>query len=69
MEIIGTFLPILLIVLAAVAWGLGIAALIHIIKHPNYRVGSRTFWILFVLIFQVIGPICYFIFGRDKEKY
>lgn len=68
MEMIATYLPILLVVLVIIAWGLGIASLVHIIKHPHYKFGSRTFWILLVLVFQVIGPICYFVFGKDNKN-
>ena len=44
-----------------------ILALIHVIKHPNYRFGNKFIWILVVLFIQIIGPIFYFIFGRGEE--
>ena len=40
---------------------LAITALIHVIKHPNYRFGNKFIWILVVLFIQIIGPIFYFI--------
>ena len=46
---------------------LSITALIHVIKHPNYRFGNKFIWILVVLFIQIIGPIFYFIFGRGEE--
>lgn len=46
---------------------LAITALIHVIKHPNYRFGNKFIWILVVLFLQIIGPIFYFIFGRGEE--
>ena len=44
-----------------------ITALIHVIKHPNYRFGNKAIWIIVVLFIQIIGPIFYFIFGRGEE--
>ena len=46
---------------------LAITALIHVIKHPNYRFGNKAIWIIVVLFIQIIGPIFYFIFGRVEE--
>lgn len=47
--------------------GLAIAALVHVIKHPNYRVGNKAIWVVIVLFIQIIGPIVYFVFGRGEE--
>ena len=46
---------------------LAITALIHVIKHPNYRFGNKAIWIIVVLFIQIIGPIFYCIFGRGEE--
>ena len=46
---------------------LAITALIHVIKHPNYRFGNKAIWIIVVLFIQIIGPIFYFICGRGEE--
>lgn len=46
---------------------LAITALIHVIKHPNYRFRNKAIWIIVVLFIQIIGPIFYFIFGRGEE--
>ncbi|NLY10736.1 MAG: PLDc_N domain-containing protein [Firmicutes bacterium] len=48
--------------------GLMLAALIHVLKHPNYRFGSRTLWIPVVVLFQIVGPLVYFIFGRGVDE-
>lgn len=47
---------------------LAITALIHVIKHPNYRFGNKAIWIIVVLFIQIIGPIFYFIFGRGGNS-
>ena len=46
---------------------LAITALVHVLKHPKYRFGNKTLWILIVLLIQIIGPIVYFVFGRGDE--
>ena len=56
-----------LIPLVIVGVALAITALIHIIKHPTYRFGNKTMWVLIVLFIQIIGPIVYFIFGRGEQ--
>lgn len=47
---------------------LSIAALVHVIKHPQYRFGNQVMWILIVLFLQLIGPIIYFTLGRGDNK-
>lgn len=62
MEYLPFFIPLIIVELA-----LAITALIHVLKHPNYRFGNKAMWIVIVLIVQIIGPIGYFIFGRGEE--
>ncbi len=57
------FIPLILLQL-----GLMVTALIHVLKHPNYRFGNRGFWLIVVVFFQMIGPVVYFIFGRGEEE-
>ena len=61
-EFLPFVIPLLIIELL-----LAITALVHILKHPNYRFGNRTIWIFIVLLIQIIGPVVYFIFGRGEE--
>lgn len=46
---------------------LAVTALIHVLRHPVYRFGSRGIWIAVVLFIQIFGPIVYFAFGRGEE--
>ncbi|KPI54735.1 hypothetical protein C4097_15115 [Clostridioides difficile] len=62
MENLPLLLPIIILNLILV-----ITALIHIIKHPNYKVGNKAIWILLVLFISIIGPILYFTIGRGDE--
>ena len=56
-----------LIPLLVAELALGITALIHVLKHPNYRFGNKVMWALIVMCVQIIGPIIYFVFGRGEE--
>ena len=46
---------------------LAITALMHVLKHPKYKFGNRIIWVIVVLFIQIIGPVCYFIFGRGED--
>ena len=61
-EYLPFLIPIIIIELA-----LAITALVHVLKHPNYRFGNKVLWIVVVLVFQIIGPIAYFVLGRGDE--
>lgn len=62
MEYLPLLLPVIILNLILV-----ITALIHIIKHPNYKIGNKAIWILLVLFISIIGPILYFTLGRGDE--
>ncbi|MFJ8261069.1 PLD nuclease N-terminal domain-containing protein [Rummeliibacillus sp. NPDC094406] len=57
----------LIIPLVILELTLAIVALVHVLKHPNYRFGNKAMWVVIVLFLQIIGPIAYFIFGRGRE--
>lgn len=60
-EMLPFLIPI--IVIEVILWAI---ALIHILTHSTYKVGSRALWILISFI-QIIGPIAYLIWGRSDE--
>lgn len=60
------YLPFLIPVIAA-ELALAITALIHVLRHPNYRFGNKVIWVVIVLFIQFIGPILYFTMGRSEE--
>ncbi|NLM68240.1 MAG: PLDc_N domain-containing protein [Enterococcus sp.] len=45
-----------------------VTALIHVLKHPNYRFGNKALWVVVVVLFQIVGPVIYFVFGRGDEE-
>ena len=60
------YLPFLIpLVVAELA--LAITALVHVLKHPNYKFGNKAIWIVVVLCVQIIGPVIYFALGRGEE--
>lgn len=45
-----------------------ITALLHVLRHPNYRFGNRVMWVLVVVLLTIIGPVLYFVAGRGDES-
>lgn len=62
-EYFAVLLPVILIELA-----LMVTALIHALRHSDYRFGNRAVWVIVVVFIQIIGPILYFVFGRGEEE-
>lgn len=59
-------LPLLVPILVLDA-ALAVAAVLHVLRHPHYRFGSRAFWLAVVVVALLIGPITYFVVGRGEE--
>lgn len=55
-------IPLIILELA-----LMITALLHVLRHPHYRFGNKIMWLLIVVLFQIIGPVIYFVFGRGED--
>ena len=60
------YLPFLIPV-AVLELVLLVVALVHILTHKSYKHGSRALWIVIVILFEIIGPIVYFVIGRSDE--
>ena len=56
----------LLIPIVLLELGLMILALIDLSKRTATR-GPRWAWIVIIVLFNLIGPILYFLFGRQEE--
>lgn len=65
MEKIMEYLPFLIPILI-VELSLTVIALVHVLRHPHYRFGSKVLWIILCFV-QIIGPVVYFIFGKGEE--
>ena len=44
-----------------------ITALVHVLRHKDYKRGNRILWIFVVVFFQFFGPVLYFVLGRSEE--
>ena len=62
--IIQKYLP-LLIPVVLLELGLMIAALVDVIRREKTK-GPKWIWIIVVVVFNLFGPIIYFVFGRDE---
>ena len=67
MDALLEMLPLLIPILVLDA-ALAVAAVLHVLRHPHYRFGSKAFWLVVVVVFLFIGPITYFVIGRGEEQ-
>lgn len=57
-----------LVPLIIIQIGLYIYTLVHILTHDTYKRGSRLIWIIVATVgCEFIGPIIYFVFGKEDE--
>jgi len=56
----------LLIPLFLIQLGLMIAALVDLLKREKTK-GPKWLWIIIVVFVNLIGPIIYFVIGREEE--
>lgn len=62
-EEIGPLLPFLIPVLI-IQLGLLVAALLDLVKRERTR-GPKWMWVVIILFVSLIGPIIYFLLGRE----
>ncbi len=60
-----TTLIMLLIPIALIQIGLAVAALLDLIRRERAR-GPKWLWALVILLVNWIGPVVYFLFGREE---
>ncbi len=65
MEILQKYLP-LLIPIIVIQLVLMIVALVDILKREKTR-GPKWLWVLIVVLGEMLGPILYFVIGREKS--
>ena len=67
MEKLVEFLPFLIPLIIA-EFALLAYTLYHILTHKTYKRGSRTLWVIVSIVgMQFIGPILYFILGKEDS--
>lgn len=65
MENLKSLLPFIIPIVVAELALLGFT-LWHILTHKNYKYGNRTLWVVVAIVgMQFIGPVLYFIFGKE----
>ncbi len=57
----------LLIPLFLIQLGLMIAALVDLIKREKTK-GPKWMWVIIIVFVNMIGPIVYFVVGREDEE-
>ncbi|MCM0740302.1 PLD nuclease N-terminal domain-containing protein [Clostridioides difficile] len=62
MEYLPLLIPVIILDLILI-----ITALVHVLRHTNYKIGNKAIWIIVVLFISLIGPILYFTIGRGEE--
>lgn len=61
------YLPFILPLVIA-ELGLLIYTIHHILSHRNYKHGNRIVWLIIVIVgMQFIGPILYFLIGKEEN--
>ena len=56
----------LIIPLVIVQFILLAVTIVHILKHDTYKKGNRIIWLIVAVVgMEFIGPILYFVFGKE----
>lgn len=67
MDTIRTYLPFLIPILI-IQLGLMAFALLDLVRRPASGVkGSKWLWAFIVVFINIIGPLAYFLIGREEE--
>lgn len=61
MEILKMFAPLI-----ALQFGLAIFCIVQIVKHGVKNL-SKAAWIVIVIIFELLGPVAFLLFGRKRD--
>ncbi|MFY2790189.1 PLD nuclease N-terminal domain-containing protein [Rhodococcus sp. KRD162] len=64
---LGTLGLVIALVVTFGAVLLFVAAVVSIVRSPNYSVAGRAVWIFVVLAFPFLGPLVWFIVGRKSS--
>lgn len=65
MEQLSQLLP-LLIPIVIIQYGLVVAALLDLVKRERFKLLPKWAWILIIVFVNFIGPVLYFVLGRDE---
>jgi hypothetical protein len=60
-KLLALLIPVILLELGLLVW-----ALLDVIRRERVKGGNKVVWILVIVLINIIGPIVYFIFGREE---
>lgn len=61
-EMLPFLIPLVIVELALLGYTLW-----HILTHKNYKRGTRTLWLIVAVVgMNFIGPIIYFVLGKEE---
>jgi len=66
LQLLKDMLPFL-VPLVIIEVALLVIALVDLIRRENVRGDSKAVWVIVIVIFGVIGPVVYFLFGRKEN--
>lgn len=62
MEILPFLIPLVIVQFSLLGY-----TLYHILTHNNYKRGNRTMWLIItIVLMNFVGPILYFVFGKEE---
>lgn len=61
LKLVLLLIPIVLLEIGLLVW-----ALLDVVRRERVRGGNKVVWILVIVLVNIIGPIIYFIFGREE---
>jgi len=62
-KLLALLIPVILLELGLLVW-----ALLDVIRRERVRGGNKVVWILVIVLINLIGPIIYFLFGREDDS-
>ena len=60
MEALPFLIPLLILQLSLMGF-----SVYHVLTHKKYRCGNRILWLILCLCLNVIGPVLYFLLGKE----
>ncbi len=62
-EILPFLIPLIIVQLGLLAY-----TIYHILTHSSYKRGTRRMWLIIAILgMEFIGPIVYFLLGKEEE--
>lgn len=64
LQLLQNLLPVI-IPAALLQLGLLVAALVHLLKRRRVKRGSVALWVVIIVLINILGPVLYFLLGRE----